>query len=73
MFQAFEIVNRVVAARAGETAAWNDLYQYYYTRLLNTALQYCGNSPETKDLVQDTFITAFLKLSQLKDPAHFGA
>jgi RNA polymerase sigma factor (sigma-70 family) len=73
MFQAFEIVNRVVAARAGEMAAWNGLYQYYYPRLLNTALQFCGNRPETKDLVQDTFITAFLKLSQLKDPAHFGA
>ena len=66
-------MNRVVAARAGEMAAWNALYQYYYPRLLNTALQLCGNRSETKDLVQDTFITAFLKLSQLKDPSHFGA
>lgn len=70
MIQAAEIVN---AARAGEQSAWNTLYQYYYPRLLNTALYYCGNSPETKDLVQDCFITAFLKLSQLKDASAFGA
>jgi RNA polymerase sigma factor (sigma-70 family) len=73
MIEAAEIVNRVKAARAGEQAAWNALYQYYYPRLLNTAFYYCGNSPETKDLVQDSFITAFLKLNQLKDAAVFGA
>jgi RNA polymerase sigma factor (sigma-70 family) len=73
MFQAEEIVNRVNAAKAGEMAAWNTLYQYYYPRLLNIALHYCSNSPLAKDLVQDSFITAFLKLNQLKDTSAFGA
>src|SRR5688572_12777719 len=73
MVNAEEIMNRVNAARAGEMAAWNGLYQFYYPRLLNIALQYCGNTATAKDLVQDTFITAFLKLYQLKDASVFSA
>jgi RNA polymerase sigma factor (sigma-70 family) len=73
MVKAEEILNRVKAARAGEMAAWNDLYQAYYPRLLNIALYYCGNTATAKDLVQDTFITAFLKLHQLKEASLFGA
>lgn len=68
-----ETVKRVQAAQAGELAAWNEIYQHYYPRLLHTALQYCGNSEEAKDLVQDSFVTSFLKINQLKDPALFGA
>lgn len=73
MFNAELIVDRVKAARAGEMAAWNVLHQFYYPRLLNIALHYCGNTATAKDLVQDTFVTAFLKLYQLKDASLFGA
>jgi RNA polymerase sigma-70 factor (ECF subfamily) len=69
MVEARNIVN---AALAGEMTAWNALYQYYYPRLLNTAFYYCQNTPTAKDLVQDTFLTAFLKLHQLKDASLFG-
>jgi RNA polymerase sigma factor (sigma-70 family) len=62
----------VKAAKAGEETAWNVLYQRYYPGLYAIALRMCGNIPETNDLVQDSFITAFLKLSHLKDTRTFG-
>lgn len=57
---------------AGEDHAWNLLYQRYYTPLYATAIQQCGNFSEAKDIVQDTFVTAWLKISQLKDARTFG-
>jgi len=62
----------VKAAKAGEETAWNVLYQRYYPGLFAIALQICGNISETKDIVQNSFVTAWLKLSQLKDSANFG-
>ncbi len=62
----------VKAARFGEEPAWNVLYQQYYPGLYAIALRICGSIPESKDLVQDSFVTAWLKLSQLKDPGTFG-
>jgi len=35
------------------------------------ALKLCGNSALAKDAVQETFITAWLKIQQLKNPAAF--
>jgi RNA polymerase sigma-70 factor (ECF subfamily) len=63
----------IKAARAGDEQAWNVLYQQYYPRLYATAIQLCGNFPEAKDIVQDSFVTAWLKISQLKDPLTFGS
>jgi RNA polymerase sigma factor (sigma-70 family) len=54
-------------------SGWNELYQYYYPRLLNIAFRYCRNSEEAKDLVQDSFVASFFKFNQLRDPALFGA
>jgi len=62
----------VKAAKVGEEPAWNILYQQYYPGLYATALRICDNFPEAKDIVQDSFITAWLRLSQLKDAASFG-
>jgi RNA polymerase sigma factor (sigma-70 family) len=67
------ILQTVRAAQNGERSAWNFLYQYCYANLYATALRICGASDESKDLVQDTFVTAYLKLSSLKEPANFQA
>jgi RNA polymerase sigma-70 factor (ECF subfamily) len=63
----------VKAAMAGEEQAWNVLYQRYYPGLYATAIQLCGDFSEAKDLVQDSFVTAWLKISQLKDAVTFGS
>lgn len=57
----------VLAAQKGEAAAWNFLFKKHYPWMYATALQLCGNTPEAKDAVQETFVNAYLKLQQLKD------
>src|SRR4030095_16628330 len=65
------IQQTIRAAQNGEESAWSILYQHYHPKLYEAALRICRASPEVKDLVQDSFMTAYLKLAQLKDPAHF--
>lgn len=62
----------VQAAAAGETAAWTRLYRKFYPGMYVVALRICNDSELATDAVQDAFVTAYLKLSQLKDPANFG-
>ena len=61
----------VRAAKAGDESAWRVIYHHHYPWLYATALRLCGNSPAAKDAVQDTFLQAYLKLSQLKDANAF--
>jgi len=61
------------SAQAGDTKAWNTIYQAHYPWLHAMALRICGNTPAARDIVQETFIQAYLKIHQLKDPAAFGA
>ncbi len=67
-----QVPELVQAARSGSAAAWNALYQQYYPGLYTIALRMCGSVPAARDAVQETFILAYLKLSQLKDAATFG-
>jgi RNA polymerase sigma-70 factor (ECF subfamily) len=62
----------IKAAQAGDVAAWNFLYRQHYPWMYATALRICGNSPAARDAVQETFITAYLKLPQLKDATAFS-
>ena len=62
----------VRAAHTGEKGSWNILYNHYYPGLYAIALQHCDDAAIAKDMVQEAFIIAFLKLNQLKDPAAFS-
>jgi len=61
------------AAIAGDESAWNSLYRQHYPWLYGMALRIWGNSPFAKDAVQETFLQAYLKLPQLKDPGAFAS
>jgi RNA polymerase sigma factor (sigma-70 family) len=63
----------VKAAIAGDASSWNILYRKHEPWLYAAALRICGNCPAAKDAVQETFVQAYLKLHQLKDPAVFPA
>jgi len=63
----------VKAAQSGDTSAWHLLYNQHYPWLYAGALRMIGNSPDAKDIIQETFVQAYLKLDQLKDPAAFPA
>ncbi|MBD0256627.1 MAG: sigma-70 family RNA polymerase sigma factor, partial [Cytophagales bacterium] len=69
---AFHDSHYVHAARQGEAAAWNTLYRKHYPGAFAAALRICKDNEAAADAVQDAFVTAFLKLSQLKDPDLFG-
>jgi RNA polymerase sigma factor (sigma-70 family) len=62
----------VKAARAGEEQAWACLYNQYYPGLYPIALGLCNHTQMAKDAVQDAFVTAWLKMAQLKTNAAFG-
>jgi RNA polymerase sigma factor (sigma-70 family) len=62
----------VKAAKAGEQPAWNVLHAHYYPVLYAVALRICKDVATAEDLVQDSFISAYLKLHQLKDVDAFG-
>lgn len=62
----------VKAAKAGDNVAWNFLYKQHYPWMYATALHICRNIPDAKDAVQEAFVTAYLKLQQLKDTAAFA-
>jgi len=63
----------VKAALAGEDEAWAWLYSQHSGGIYNIALQICGNTADAREAVQDTFVSAYLKLAQLRAPDSFGA
>ncbi|RDC66250.1 RNA polymerase sigma factor [Adhaeribacter pallidiroseus] len=61
----------VKAAAVGETTAWNKLHRTFYPGMYVIALPICRNPEVASDVVQEAFIKAYLKLSQLKDSQNF--
>jgi RNA polymerase sigma-70 factor (ECF subfamily) len=61
----------VEAARAGDRAAFERLYELY-APLVHGVLLARVPYGEVSDLVQDVFLAAFRKLGALRDPARFG-
>ena len=71
--QSIDLYKWVNEAKNGQQVAWNSLYNHFHPFLYSTALAICGNTPTAKDLVQESFMIAFLQLSKLKDPQAFPA
>ncbi len=64
------IARLVVAARAGDHAAFGGLYQRFHRVVHAVVLARCRRGDEA-DLVQDVFAVAFEKLDSLHEPAAF--
>jgi len=54
-------------------AAFAELVRRFEEPAFGWSLQWLDDPEEAKDVTQDAFITAWLKLRQLRDPAAFGA
>lgn len=63
-----ELIN---AALAGDSAAFGRLVQTYQDRLFNNLVHVVGSVEDARDLVQDAFVQAFVKLSTFKRSAAF--
>ena len=61
----------VVRARAGDRAAEEMLYRTHVHAATGLAMRLLGRSSEAEDVVQDAFVNALARLSQLRDGALF--
>jgi len=63
----------IEAALAGAEHAYDRLFYRHRKRIMSVCLRYCGgNQAQANDLCQETFISAFGKLGQLKDCKRFS-
>jgi len=65
-----ELVHR---ARAGDLVAFGRLVERHRGAVQGLAYHWTGRSADAEDIAQEAFITAYLKLAQLRDAARFAA
>ena len=64
---------RVIAAQAGDRAAFGELFVQYERSIYAIALRRLGDANEAQELVQDVFMQAMQKIDQLRTPEAFGS
>jgi len=65
------IQEKTITALQGDANAFGTIFQWYGPKLLAHAVRICGNKPIAKDAVQETFISAFIHHSSLRDASSF--
>lgn len=68
-----EIKALVLQAREGNREAFGRLYAEVGRSVYFNCLKLIGSAQEAQDAVQDTFMTALLKLGELREPENFSA
>ena len=63
----------VIAAQAGDRAAFGELYVRYQGAVTATAYRQLSNTAEAQEVCQDVFIKAMEKIHQLRVPECFGS
>lgn len=61
----------VQAALAGDKDAFGRLVEQYQDRIFNTLLRVLGSRDDARDVVQDAFVQAFVKLESFRGDAKF--
>ena len=56
---------------AGQSAAFGELVRKYQDRLYNTVVHVVGSSEDARDVVQDAFVQAFVKLESFQHSSAF--
>jgi RNA polymerase sigma-70 factor (ECF subfamily) len=56
---------------AGDSAAFGELVRKYQDRLFNTMVHVCGSPEEARDVVQEAFVQAFVKLDSFHRESAF--
>lgn len=68
-----EIKALVLQAKEGNREAFGRLYEKVGRSVYFNCLKLIGSAQEAQDAVQDTFMTALLKLGELREPENFSA
>lgn len=58
-------------ASGGDTAAFGELYEFYYKEMYHYSLYILNNTSLAQDAVQDTALNAFEQISTLRKPQSF--
>ncbi|HWB11719.1 MAG TPA: sigma-70 family RNA polymerase sigma factor [Pirellulales bacterium] len=61
----------IESALAGNSAAFGELVRKYQDRLYNTMVHLVGSTEDAKDVVQDAFVKAFVKLGSFQRSSAF--
>ena len=64
-------IELVQKAKAGDLDAFQKLYERFVTRVLSFVYRMVRSKSEAEDIVQDTFVAAFQKISELKEDTKF--
>ena len=66
-----EAADLVARAKAGDTAAFNQLVRTYRARVYSLALHLTGEASEADDITQDAFLKAYHKLPEFEGRSEF--
>ena len=58
-------------ALAGDTSSYGELVERFQDRLYNSMMQIVGNHDEAEDVVQDSFVQAYIKLDTFQGNSKF--
>jgi len=61
----------VEASRAGDRRAFDGLVRLHQRRATYLAVRLLGNTDDAREVVQQAFVTAYLKIDKLRDPKRF--
>ena len=61
----------IAATLAGDTAAFGRLVGLYQDRLYNSLLRVLGSAEDARDITQDAFVQAFVKLNSFRGSSAF--
>jgi len=60
-------------SKLGDASAQRELYRLYAKNMYNTAVRILSHSAEAEDVIQESFLEAFLKLNDYRAESSFGA
>ncbi len=63
----------IVKSQEGDRRAQNELFKLYANAMYNICRRMMGNEEDAKDVLQDAFVHAFTKISDLRQPEMFTA
>ena len=74
MEKTIDITNRLIErCLEGDIKAQYQLYKQYSLAMYNIAIRFLDNKMDAEDILQESFVSAFTRLEELKDRRVFGS